>query len=290
MRLGRSASRCPIAGQVTVPSVGASRPASRCSSVDFPDPEGPVTAMLAPAKTSHVVGCSATTARGPWPNVRAAPSQRATGRGSVIPPPRRRAVRARGRRRAATRSLWVTTTTAAPARRALAQQHEHALGRGAVELARGLVAEQDVGVVGQRDRQPGASALTAGELARQGAGAGAEADGVEDLRHRRRGAVVAQALGQANVAGDGRGGRRGWRAGRARRCGGRGCGRAPPRRAGTGARRRSRRCRRRDRPGPRAARAASISRARRPGDGDDLPRLTARLTPRRARVSSSPAW
>ena len=48
-RAGRSASRSPIAGHVTVRPSASSSPASRCSRVDLPDPDGPTSAIRSPA-------------------------------------------------------------------------------------------------------------------------------------------------------------------------------------------------------------------------------------------------
>ena len=68
-----------------------------------------------------------------------------------------------GRARA-TSAACVTSRTAAPGVGALAQQVEDAVGGHLVELAGGLVGEQHFGVVGERDGQPGARQLAAGEL------------------------------------------------------------------------------------------------------------------------------
>ena len=44
---------------VTVPVVGRSRPATRLSSVDFPLPDGPMTATTSPAATLMLTSASA---------------------------------------------------------------------------------------------------------------------------------------------------------------------------------------------------------------------------------------
>ena len=59
------------AGHRTVPAVGASSPAMRCSRVDFPDPDGPVTAMRAQGGIRQFTSRTACTAVGPEPKVRA---------------------------------------------------------------------------------------------------------------------------------------------------------------------------------------------------------------------------
>jgi hypothetical protein len=51
----------------TVPELGRSSPASRCMSVDLPDPEGPITAANWPAGTSSDTPRSASTADSPSP-------------------------------------------------------------------------------------------------------------------------------------------------------------------------------------------------------------------------------
>ena len=51
----------------TVPAVGVSSPASRCISVDLPEPEGPMTAVNWPAGTSIETPRSASTADSPSP-------------------------------------------------------------------------------------------------------------------------------------------------------------------------------------------------------------------------------
>jgi hypothetical protein len=58
------------AGHRTDPAVGASSPAMRCSRVDFPDPDGPVTAMRAHGDIRQFTSRTACTAVGPEPKVR----------------------------------------------------------------------------------------------------------------------------------------------------------------------------------------------------------------------------
>ncbi|GAB4105945.1 hypothetical protein GCM10028790_49640 [Micromonospora taraxaci] len=52
---------------VTVPSVGLSNPAAQCSRVDFPEPEGPITAVNVPLAKLVVTPSSAVTRRVPVP-------------------------------------------------------------------------------------------------------------------------------------------------------------------------------------------------------------------------------
>ena len=51
----------------TVPSVGLSRPASTCISVDLPDPDGPMIAVNVPGAMSSETPRSALTAASPSP-------------------------------------------------------------------------------------------------------------------------------------------------------------------------------------------------------------------------------
>ena len=75
---GRRCSMSPRDGQSTTPTVGRSRPASRCNNVVLPDPEAPTRATCSPVRTAHEAPCTATTAAGPRPNVRATPCARTT--------------------------------------------------------------------------------------------------------------------------------------------------------------------------------------------------------------------
>ena len=50
----------PSWGHSTRPAVGVSKPASRCSSVDFPDPDGPTRATRSPAFSLQLAPCTAT--------------------------------------------------------------------------------------------------------------------------------------------------------------------------------------------------------------------------------------
>ncbi len=59
------ASSCPSI--TTDPDVAMSSPASRCMSVDFPDPEGPMIAVNCPAGKDSVTPASACTAVSPSP-------------------------------------------------------------------------------------------------------------------------------------------------------------------------------------------------------------------------------
>src|SRR5260370_29974378 len=58
------------AGHRTDPAVGASSPVMSCSRVDFPDPDGPVTAMRAQGGIRQFTSRTACTAMGPEPKVR----------------------------------------------------------------------------------------------------------------------------------------------------------------------------------------------------------------------------
>ena len=51
----------------TVPEVGLSSPARMCMSVDFPEPEGPITAVSLPLAMSSEIPRSASTAVSPAP-------------------------------------------------------------------------------------------------------------------------------------------------------------------------------------------------------------------------------
>src|SRR6266487_5775923 len=55
---------------VTSPEVGRSRPARMCIRVDFPEPEGPMTAVSLPPSTARETPRSASTAVSPDPNRR----------------------------------------------------------------------------------------------------------------------------------------------------------------------------------------------------------------------------
>ena len=61
----RPASSCPSI--TTDPEVGLSSPASRCISVDFPEPDGPMMAVNWPAGKDSVTPASACTAVSPSP-------------------------------------------------------------------------------------------------------------------------------------------------------------------------------------------------------------------------------
>ena len=120
---GRDAASRSSAGQRTEPVVGRSMPASRCSSVDFPEPDGPSTAIRSGARMMHDAPCTATTAVAPRPNVRDTSSHSTTTRsaGALAPPsstvmrrPSRRADERQCPLMRAIASLCVTTTTPAP--------------------------------------------------------------------------------------------------------------------------------------------------------------------------------
>ena len=67
-----------IPGQLTVPVVGVSSPANRCSSVDLPDPDGPVNAIRALGATVALTPRTATIEAAPEPNRRTTRSACAT--------------------------------------------------------------------------------------------------------------------------------------------------------------------------------------------------------------------
>ena len=69
----------------TVPSVGRSRPASRWTSVDLPEPDGPITAVSCPLRISTSTSRRASTAVSPWPKRRVTPRATSTGVESVTP-------------------------------------------------------------------------------------------------------------------------------------------------------------------------------------------------------------
>jgi len=52
---------------MTSPLLGSSRLPAMVSSVDFPDPLGPITATMVPASTLRLISCSACTSAAPWP-------------------------------------------------------------------------------------------------------------------------------------------------------------------------------------------------------------------------------
>ena len=56
-----------VPAMLTSPLVGLSRPARMCIRVDFPDPDGPITAVRFPSATSSETPRSASTAVSPWP-------------------------------------------------------------------------------------------------------------------------------------------------------------------------------------------------------------------------------
>ena len=111
---GRAAAPVPSPGQVTLPRVGRSSPAIRCSSVDLPEPDGPTSAMRAPARDLAVGRLEA----------RRSPCAPLAERAARRPRSARaaRSCRHAGRRAAGSRgpawprppASWVTTTTAMP--------------------------------------------------------------------------------------------------------------------------------------------------------------------------------
>ncbi len=67
IRPGRPAGLPPSAGQLSIPAVARSMPASRCSRVDLPDPERPVNATRSAGPTAQLTECTATVAVLPCP-------------------------------------------------------------------------------------------------------------------------------------------------------------------------------------------------------------------------------
>ena len=61
----------------TVPDVSVSSPARQCSSVDFPEPDGPMMAVRRPCSKSIVIPSSARTSVGPRPYTFTASTARA---------------------------------------------------------------------------------------------------------------------------------------------------------------------------------------------------------------------
>jgi hypothetical protein len=56
-----------VPSTTTEPEVGASSPASRCMSVDLPEPDGPMMAANSPRSNDTVTPRRASTAASPWP-------------------------------------------------------------------------------------------------------------------------------------------------------------------------------------------------------------------------------
>src|SRR5262249_45016614 len=74
-----------IPSSVTDPDVGRSRPAAQCSSVDLPDPDGPITAVKLPLPKPSVTASSAVVAA---PQVPVVLLPRPQGEYVAAPPPR----------------------------------------------------------------------------------------------------------------------------------------------------------------------------------------------------------
>ncbi len=178
-----------------------------------------------------------------------------------------------------------------PGRMQAVEQPEHLEGRGAVEVAGGLVGEDDERLVGQRagDRDP--LALPAGQRRGQVTGPVGKPDPLQQFRARRR---AARGERPASSAGSSTFSQRS-----ARPSGGRPGRRSRPRRgaAGPGPSHPSGRCgarpaavrRRRAGPGRPAGAAASTSRSRSaPSPPPSRPAATSRSTPSTARTSPSP--
>ena len=192
----------------------------------------------APARTAQSVGCSATRrgarrSRRSGRRPRTPRAARSCRQPPVVQPSSRSAD-------AATAAPWVTTSTAPPASARSRSSPSDLRGGRLVELAGRLVGEHHAagrwpapprGPRGRARRRRAAAARACARAAipqRSSSG--------RDAAARRRGAR--QPLRQRDVRGHRRGGRRGWPAGRGRRCAGRGCGRAPPQGGATAARRR----------------------------------------------------
>ena len=141
-------------------------------------------------------------------------SGRARRRSCARPARRERDLAVGGR---ATAALCVTSTTArAGLARGRAAGRAIALGRCRVELAGRLVGQQHRRVVRERDREPGAGELAAGQLRGPRVGALRRARRRRATSARRATAGAAgEPLGERDVLARRRGGRAGWRSGRA---------------------------------------------------------------------------
>jgi hypothetical protein len=84
----------------------------------------------------------------------------------------------------------------------LAQQREDVPGGRLVELARGLVGEQERRIIGERHRQPGPGQLAAGELRRTGVGAAGDRTALQHAVAPLRVGGAVELLGERDVAGD----------------------------------------------------------------------------------------
>src|SRR5580704_16232569 len=137
-------------GQEIVPPVGSSSPAIRLSSVDFPLPDGPKSAMRSPCPMEKDVGSSPTTVASPVPNVRERPS--ALTIGCVIDDPS--VLKADDARGDPSQRLAVGRDHDGPSGRAMnAEQLYELLFRCGVDFGSRFVGENDVRREGQSDRQ-----------------------------------------------------------------------------------------------------------------------------------------
>jgi hypothetical protein len=163
---------------VIEPEVGVSNPAIRCSSVDFPLPDGPTIAMRSRAEIVNLASMTAATASRPLSCTRPSASARTrTSRSIIIDPPvaqMNHAVGGVGDPRAVRHH-----DDGGPVVRARPQQIEDQRLVRAVDLARRLVGEQDGRLVRERDREPRSRCLAPGQGRRPRVTACLEADGGE---------------------------------------------------------------------------------------------------------------
>ena len=169
-RPARAAASSPDPRPRHGPAVGVSSPASRCSSVVLPEPDGPTSAIRAPPPTSQSSVAARPSASRRGPKVRAAPSQRTSGSIAASRPSRSGS---RGRRaRRDRRRCGSRPARRRPARRARAAA-SRTCGRSASSSSPVGSSASTTGGRGERHRQPGARQLPAGELGAAGVRAAA---------------------------------------------------------------------------------------------------------------------
>ena len=151
-------------GQEIVPLVPSSSPATRLSSVDFPLPEGPSSAMRSPRPMENVAGSSPTTMASPFPNWRARPS--ALTIGAVIDDPS--ILKANDARGGLGQRLAVRRDDRdASGDAMIAEQTEKVLLRCGVDLGGRFVGEDDAWREREGDREPDARRFAARQFERQ---------------------------------------------------------------------------------------------------------------------------
>src|SRR5271165_7228831 len=176
-------------GQEIVPPVGSSSPAIRLSSVDFPLPEAPKSAMRSPCPMEKDVGSSPTTVASPVPNVRERPS--ALTIGCVIDDPS--VLKADDARGDPSQRLAVGRDHDGPSGRAMnAEQPHELLLRCGGDVGGRFVGENDARREGQSDRQPDPRRFAARQFGRQRAAPRRHPDLVEE----RGGAIPVWPAGQ----------------------------------------------------------------------------------------------